>query len=245
MIRLYRGGLDDKLHQRLSDATGLIRAKRTHATRVTRARDLWKARRSIRTPLKAALTRFAAGRARCMYCGDNQGADIDHHDPLARSPLRTFTWTNHLLACSVCNSHHKREAFPTADDGTPLLLDPTVDDPLDHLTLALSIGLYHPTTERGRVTIEICALNRDLLTRGRQAAYESMSALLHRWRDLYDEGDSTARTALERVIVEQPFADVVHAMIRYSDAPGATEVFADRPHVLQVLTTPEFRAIIS
>jgi hypothetical protein len=93
-----------------------------------------------------------------MYCGDNQGTDVDHHEPLALAPYRTFDWLNHLLACSVCNSHFKRDGFPRADDGTPLLLDPTADEPLDHLALSLSVGWYAPRTERGRVTIETLGL---------------------------------------------------------------------------------------
>lgn len=56
---------------------------------------------------------------RCMYCGDNQGTDVDHFEPLSLAPLRTFDWPNHLLACSLCNSHYKRHLFPCDEDGRP------------------------------------------------------------------------------------------------------------------------------
>lgn len=58
--------------------------------------------------LDSVLRQMAPGLERCMYCGDNQGTDIDHFEPLARNPLRTFDWLNHLLACSG-GGHESRE----------------------------------------------------------------------------------------------------------------------------------------
>ncbi|CAM3569497.1 HNH endonuclease [Kibdelosporangium persicum] len=176
-----------------------------------------------------------------MYCGDNQGTDVDHYEPLAVAPLRTFVWKNHLLACSGCNSHFKRGGFPKSRDGVPLLLDPTVDDPFDHLALALSVGLYAPITDRGRATIEICQLNRDILSRGRQTAYETMTIILEAWRQASDHEDEYKKTSLMNTIREQPFADVIYAMLRYAHAPGASQLFADRPQLLPILNDEQLR----
>ncbi|WP_125728287.1 HNH endonuclease [Kibdelosporangium aridum] len=192
--------------------------------------------------MKDVLEGFASGRSRCMYCGDNQGTDVDHYEPLAAAPLRTFVWKNHLLACSGCNSHFKRDTFPKGSGGVPLLLDPTVDDPFDHLALALSVGRYAPLTERGEATIEICQLNRDILSRGRQVAYDTLTVILEAWIRAHDSGDDGKMVGLEKTIREQPFADVIHAMLRYAHAPGAPQLFADRSHLLPILADQRLRA---
>jgi hypothetical protein len=112
---------------------------------VNRADELWKhttVRRRIRPALISALEGMAPGQVRCMYCGDNQGTAIDHFEPQSRAPLRTFDWTNHLLACSLCNSHYKRCLYPCDEEGRPLLVDPTVQEPLNHFHLVLGAGEY-------------------------------------------------------------------------------------------------------
>jgi hypothetical protein len=177
-----------------------------------------------------------------MYCGDNQGTDVDHYEPLAKSPQKTFVWLNHLLACSACNSHHKRDRFPLGKDGTPLLLDPTKDDPFVHLALALSIGRYAPLTERGEATINICQLNRDILCRGRQAAYDTATIMLGAWSQAHDVGNVKTATLVEETIQEQPFADVILAMLRYVNSPGADALFHDRLHIVPILRNPALRA---
>lgn len=179
-----------------------------------------------------------------MYCGDNQGTDIDHYEPLAKAPLRTFVWLNHLLACSGCNSRYKRDAFPRAGNGRPLLLDPTVDDPFDHLGLALSIGRYTALTDRGAATIDICQLNRDILCRGRQVAYDTVTVILEGWQQALAARDVRKMGNLADTIREQPFADVVHAMLRYAHAPGANRLFADRLRLLPILTDTQLRATL-
>jgi hypothetical protein len=74
----------------------------------TKARQLWKSAAGERRSVREQLTQMAPGIERCMYCGDNLGTDIDHFDPISRSPIKTFEWLNHLLACSFCNSNQKR-----------------------------------------------------------------------------------------------------------------------------------------
>lgn len=238
MIQLQRTSITTELQQSLTQLTESITA-RPGPTRVTTARTLWRNRRSVRAQVHEALTDSAAGRQRCMYCGDNEGTDIDHYNPVARAPHLTFVWPNHLLACATCNSHHKRDRFPLSPRGTPLLLDPTQDDPFDHLALSLTVGSYLGLTERGNATIELCSLNRDILTRGRQVAYDVSGTLLTSWQRAIAEGDEGGSAALVRAIREQPFADVVHAMFRYCDAPGAEEIFSGRSHLLPILWSPE------
>lgn len=235
MIRIVRPTLDQELADRLPPLTAKITVA---ANRAETARLVWK-RSQVRRPLRKVLAGMAPGIECCMYCGDSQGTDIDHFEPLARNPLRTFDWLNHLLACSTCNSHNKGQRFPLGPDGAPLLIDPTTEDPFDHLVLTPSLGIYHPLTPKGRATIEVCDLNRPTLTRSRQQAHRVVLLCLKLWADAH-ENDPDARHEAVVTVREQPFADVCQSLLRLALSPGATRVIDD-PCVLDLLRTPELR----
>ncbi|MGC0419555.1 HNH endonuclease [Embleya sp. AB8] len=212
-----------------------------------RARELWRhttVRKQVIPVLRTALADMAPGLERCMYCGDNQGTDIDHFEPVRVNPLRTFDWTNHLLACSLCNSHLKRDLFPLARDGTPLLVDPSSEDPARHLHLSLAAGVYLDLTDRGAATIEVFHLNRSILVRGRLRAYRITRPLLSRWRDAVERGDTADAAGWANAIWEQPTADVVHAMFHQAAAPGAEDIFADQTETLTLLRDPVIRGAL-
>lgn len=152
MIRLERASLPPDTVAHLKSYTEQI--ERTVASdRKARAAKLWAhttVRRRVRDGLLATLAGMAPGHQRCMYCGDSQGTDIDHFEPKSLAPLRTFEWFNHLLACAYCNSNQKRSSFPRSEaDGSPLLLDPTLQDPLEHLRLVLPVCTYKGLTPQG------------------------------------------------------------------------------------------------
>ncbi|MEU8240085.1 hypothetical protein AB0C07_17705 [Actinoplanes missouriensis] len=93
----------------------------------------------------------------------------------------------------------------------------------------------------GRLTIEVCGLNRADLARGRQQARRVVALCLREWgRELRDRGPCAPET-LVRTIREQPFADVCQAMLRQVVMPGAGTVFADMPEVAAVLREPRVR----
>jgi hypothetical protein len=179
-----------------------------------------------------------------MYCGDNQGTDIDHFEPIRENPLRTFDWSNHLLACSLCNSHLKRDVFPLASDGAPLLIDPSSEDPAMHLHLSLATGAYVHLTNRGKETIKVFGLNRSILVRGRRNAYRITPLLLREWHTAVDKGDLEDAADCAAAIWEQPTADVVQAMFHQAVAPGAEDIFADAPETLALLRKPAIRAAL-
>ncbi|HYO53693.1 hypothetical protein [Archangium sp.] len=132
------------------------------------ARRLWAQKdntafREIRARLRA----MAPGRERCMYCEDSAAEDIEHFWPRKHFPLRAFDWLNYLLACSCCNSNYKREQFPRDDSGAPLLINPTVDDPMEHLELSPVTGMFTDLTPKGAESIGVFGLNhRSILVRG-------------------------------------------------------------------------------
>ncbi|MFJ7327111.1 HNH endonuclease [Streptomyces cyaneofuscatus] len=168
---------------------------------------------------------MAAGFVRCMYCGDSLGTDIDHFKPIARDPLSAFIWKNHFLACSHCNSNKKRDQYPCSPSGECLLVDPSREDPYDHLRLTLPTGKYRGITEKGSETIRVFGLSRPDLELGRAHAYARCGSMLRDWSAQIGGGrEDLANTVLKSLSV-QPFADVLYVMIKNSDAPGAANLF--------------------
>ncbi|WP_328329338.1 hypothetical protein OHA70_05805 [Kribbella sp. NBC_00382] len=209
-----------------------------------KARALWKhttVRNRVRPPLKLALAEMAPGRGRCMYCGDNEGADIDHFEPMGVTPLRTYDWNNHLWACSICNSHMKRDQFPISANGDPLLLNPVIDDPGQHLHLALAAGEYIALTKRGESTIEVFELNRAVLSRGRRHALGVVSMAIKNWQNDKWRADLVGMRLCVDLIREQPFADVATAMLHQAHEPSALSLFSFQPELVPILRDSELR----
>jgi hypothetical protein len=147
-----------------------------------------------------------------MYCGDNLGTDVDHFEPISSAPFRTFEWINHLLACSFCNSNQKRQLFPRDKSGRPLLIDPTSDDPSQHLALTLSTGKYRALTPNGTASIDTFGLNREDLARGRAGAFVTRRATICHARNLFDQGDRDQAARCLAALAQEPHASVLYAM---------------------------------
>ncbi len=233
MIRIARIDLDETLGDRLVYRTERLTRRAANAKS---ARGSWKNAVNERTGIKDALSNMASGIERCMYCGDSRGTDIDHFEPINAAPLRAFDWLNHLLACSSCNSNAKRDGFPCDEGGDSLLVNPTVEDPSDHLELRLSEGRYAGRTPKGWTTIHTFQLNRVDLSIGRAIAFARCKSMLRDYLNLEAAGRveeaAVTRLALER----QPFADVLHAMRNAAHSPGAAIVLGGTD-VLKVLSS--------
>jgi 5-methylcytosine-specific restriction endonuclease McrA len=245
VIRLPRVALPPDTVTRLGEYTDDIRQHPTESDRRARAKNLWAsstARRQVRPALVAGLAEMAPGHERCMYCGDSQGTDVDHFEPKSLTPLRTFDWFNHLLACSYCNSNQKRNLFPTAPDGTPLLVDPTAEDPLDHLRLVLPLGTYKGLTDRGRSSIEVFGLNRrPVLVKGRRDAYATARHSIELWRIAMGRGQYDKAREIVQVAWNRPLADVLVSMFHQSEHPAADALFVGDEDVLALLRDSELR----
>jgi uncharacterized protein (TIGR02646 family) len=104
-----------------------------------------------------------------------------------------YEWLNLLPSCISCNRPHrdaqgwaagKSDRFPLEDenkrarkrgdrldDEKPLLLNPFIDDPAEHLKFDPDLGTVSGTTDRGRETVKILDLNREgLVDERRQRA---------------------------------------------------------------------------
>ncbi|MFD4175247.1 HNH endonuclease family protein [Streptomyces anulatus] len=177
------------------------------------ARAQWKQARAPRRHVRELLESMAHGAVRCMYCDDSRGTDIDHFQPLACAPLRAFDWHNHLFACAWCNSSDKQGRYPLDEDGNCLLIDPTVDDPADHLLLRFTSCLYEGLTAKGKASIEVFGLNRPDLLDGRVRAFTTACLVIEGWHQRHlAEGPSAGGIA--RALLESPFVDVVYSLAR-------------------------------
>jgi len=118
---------------------------------------------------------------KCCYCERRtvpDHNDVEHYRPFSRYWWLAWTWANLLFACAPCNRKGgKVDRFPLAVGSgqlaydaqppggeSPLLLDPTQDDPREHIHFekVQSLG-WTPIgkTERGRESIKVLGLNRD------------------------------------------------------------------------------------
>jgi uncharacterized protein (TIGR02646 family) len=211
VIPIPRIALDAQLNARLDDLTARLKSRQAD---VAAARTAWRSAAPERSKLRSRLAEMAPGVQRCMYCGDSLGTDIDHFQPIAKDTARTFDWLNHLLACSHCNSNEKRDRFPLDSAGNAMLIDPTQDDPDQHLTLLLSSGEYRSKTPRGAASIEVYGLNRVDLALGRSYAFHSRKLTLCGAHVQIRQGRVHEATAGLRALVQEPFASVLCAMLQ-------------------------------
>ncbi len=171
--------------------------------------------------IREALARMASGLERCMYCEDSEGTDIEHFWPKAAYPERAFDWLNYLIACAHCNSNSKRDQFPLDATGDPLLVNPTEEDPLDHLAFSPSTGLLHPLSPKGEPSIHVFGLNRVTLTQGRLDAWTALQHLLVGYARCREQADQEQAGKIETAIRRHPFAGVFAALLRMAAGPDA------------------------
>lgn len=220
MIPLRRPTADDDLLRQCARRTEQIR--KLGATSEA-AQTQWRAGADEKAGIRALLFRMAPGVGRCMYCLDSLGTDIEHFEPKSRRPLRTFCWHNHLLACSHCNSNQKRTEYPCDDFGQCLLIDPSVDDPFDHLTLLPASGRFKAKTRKGRETLRVFGLNdRSELVYGRQDAYVRCCDVLTVWYRCVAGGDTDGAERRVHALHREPFADVLRAVEEMARLPHAS-----------------------
>jgi len=213
----------------LSDRTRRFLRERTHQTlaheqSTVEARRLWRLQRNQAfAEIRSTLRSMAGDRQRCMYTGDSEGTDIDHFRPLTQYPEHAFEWKNLLLACSRCNSNDKRDRFPIDEHGQPLLIDPTIDEPLDHLELIPANGRYYHRTRKGLESIQVYDLNRFLLTRGRLASWTAIEACLICYAEAKQAGRAAEMERYEEA-VRDLHPGVLAALLKTAKSPNAIAI---------------------
>lgn len=127
--------------------------------------------------IRARLVEMFDGK--CAYCESRilhvDYGHIEHFRP-KRGPqgsrVFAFVWTNLLLACGRCNgTENKGTKFPVSSSGKPLLIDPSRDEPGDHLDFivepATEFALVQGADAAGMTTIKVLGLNRPDLLKNR------------------------------------------------------------------------------
>jgi hypothetical protein len=143
-----------------------------------------------------------------MFCEDSRGTDIDHFWPLKPFSRRTFVWENLLLACGGCN-RVKGNRFDLNDQGDPLLIDPTAEDPWNFLFFEPDTGIIvarvDPATgtedPKGEHTTDpaVLPLNIDPATDGRRRIARSLRRAVHRF---LERAETESAQALDDLLVE-------------------------------------------
>ena len=164
------------------------RADADYAAKTLDIEKSWKSARQTRKleMVKAQLQQMVGGRQRCMYCSDSAGTDIEHFWPKAVYPERMFRWLNMLLCCTGCGRDCKGSQFPLVN-GTPALLDPTVDDPWDYLDFSPATGILFARMSRngttsaiGTETVRVFRFaKRDAVTLGYQRSFRRIRKVIH------------------------------------------------------------------
>lgn len=122
------------------------------------------------------LCKMAGNRARCMFCEDSRGADIEHFWPKKKYPGRTFEWENMLLVCTPCG-RQKGDRLALDAQNRPLLINPTNENPWSFLYFEANTGIitarYDANTgkpnPKGEHTTDpkVLPINNEAITEGR------------------------------------------------------------------------------
>jgi uncharacterized protein (TIGR02646 family) len=127
-----------------------------------------------------------------------------------------YEWTNLLPSCLKCNQRKiwekdegnitvgKLDRFPLEDENkrvfdpgtdlsseTPLLINPLIEYPEDHLEVELRTGIITWKTPRGKKCVEVFGLNiRDDLRDGRRAAVDRVRSLITQYSTYIQDNEN-------------------------------------------------------
>ena len=111
------------------------------------------------------------------------------------------------------------------------MLDPTREDPLDHLVLSFATGRYTPRDDgpRGAATLRIVRrlASDPTLARGRQNAISKLRTFLREYDGHAADGRTVQAEAIRGIVVQEPFSAAFAAVLRASTEPGAAEVLGE------------------
>jgi len=219
---------------RLELDAGVLKYLERRATEIAAGADIertWKyaCRTKTMGRARSLLRRMAGGCERCMYCEDSRGTEIDHYRSKKRFKEFAFIWENMLYLCGGCN-RQKGENFPLDENGDPLLIDPTVDEPWTMLYFDPVTGnitprwiatadMPHP---RGVATTDpaILPLNVEAVTEGRRRTWRRLSRSVQAF--LRTAGDAaqyqTVEAELLEAIADNPDYGIAEWIFRYDGA---------------------------
>lgn len=228
MIRLHPHALPDSAARDLSDWTDDLIAIADFGGRVDEAKKMFSSRNkkgaATFDTVKLALYAMCNETYRCVYCEDNFADEVEHMRPKDVYPEQCFSWDNYVYACGPCNGPKNNhfavlDAAGTEHDvtppprkpnqpapprvppvpGTPLLINPRIEDPMDLLVLDLQSGglAPHPARtadeqRRAAWTRDTLGLNERRLPKARKMMVGFFRARLKEYADDRDAGQDAA-----------------------------------------------------
>jgi uncharacterized protein (TIGR02646 family) len=223
VILLENIPLPDKAQQKLDEYQRKVDELSDYAQKVTEAKRLFRTRNKPNNKtfqsVRATLDQMCSGARRCCYCEDSCADEVEHIRPKDLYPEWVFVWENYLYACGPCNSpkgnqfavlesqtgHLVNVARCKSDPivpplpGSPVLIDPRSENPLDYMELdLLDTFWFVPIADEGtqdyqraEYTIDILRLNsRDVLVNARRNAFDSYKARLYEYQSKKNLGAS-------------------------------------------------------
>ncbi len=186
---------------------------RTHWSGRTRTKKI--------AAVRARLVEMNSGSPRCMYCEHDRASGIDHFVPLSHDPDKVYDWHNHIHACFTCDSVYKRDQL-LDDSGARLFIDPTAEDPQQHIELSPSTGKLVPLTARGENTIKKLGLDERLLSKGRQLAWHYFALRIVDYDKAAASLQASRCTEIQSDILHQPFQSVFLEVLDDASSPYTT-----------------------
>lgn len=213
MIQLQNKILSNRAKGQLKKYQQKVLKQPNYEAKVLEAKRVWDgASKQNKTflEIKQKLTEICSGSQRCCYCEDAPADEIEHIAPKSIYPLLCFSWSNYLYACGPCNGPKNnqfaiyldldgsykditppklRTVYINPPSGSPVLIDPRKENPLDFIILDIQGGTFRfiPLSndqtskyyERAKYTICVLRLNkRDYLVNSRKTAFGSYQARL-------------------------------------------------------------------
>jgi uncharacterized protein (TIGR02646 family) len=184
--------------------------------------------------IKKAL--ILAQHKKCCFCerlvGDD--GDVEHFRPKSAYCQQkgkkferpgyywlAYTWDNLYLSCGPCNQRQKKNLFPLADPANraqlhnhniileePLFVNPGEEDPSQHIGFRGEVPYAIPKSTKGKPTIQILKLDRDILNDARLRHLKTQKNLYNivqlasqkpqdkEWQALAAEAEKTLKDAI-------------------------------------------------
>ncbi|MDX1944810.1 MAG: retron system putative HNH endonuclease [Pirellulaceae bacterium] len=219
MIRIVRSKeediLDDRTRQylqtRQSEANQFLKGS-------TSINNAWNAflKTKARAKISAALDTLS--HEKCAYCEQVAAKDIEHFYPKGEFPERMFSWSNFLKGCKNCNNA-KREWFPLYG-GSPLLIDPYSEEPLDFLRWDFTTGKtimnpVEPAHTRAKETRDVFSLDQEPIREERRQKFLDVQYLLARVVEENPVGAETKDRLRDHLAANRPWLGIVRCLFRF------------------------------
>ncbi len=160
MIYVNRGSEPDGFSERAANWYERFKARRKQDPKLTPGKFWSRVRKEVRDDAQSL---YEAFHGKCAYCEAKMdhvsASQVEHYRPKKKFSEQMFDWQNWLLSCGRCNQK-KWLHFPDCD-GQPCLLNPSAEDPSNHLNF---VGAQvRGKTHRGKETIGLVGLDRSPL----------------------------------------------------------------------------------